>query len=553
MARLTRVTNKIFGSTASTTGDPSTGPEIGQFGSALSGDYIATDDVANIQALPAYDKGWIGSVIPSQQYPTLPEMTGVMKVMSYQTGYLMQEGIPEWDTNTTYYKGSLVKFINGDDINIYQSLIDDNNALITDTNSWTLWLFANPNLNNLTQDGYTKLNCYPATCVNGKINTSTGYPDLLINNSTSVGFKVSDFNGSYMPIDVIFPTGEPKRFTTLSSYNMTGKASGTYNLYIDKEGTIRAFKNNNYSSRKTPGGGTINVRYETRTRYYDVSFTRPNLSSNGTMGGNSFACEGAANSSSPAWKAFDDDTSSTGWVSNTTNTGSITFYSPTPLKISNLTLKGYATNVNTRVPKNGIIYASNTNDNFVQVGSFSNNTSKVFSVSCNTNNNYYKYYKISITANTNSGYAPGLYDIAINAVYQQSETYQEKIVEVVGSSLATNDVWLDTSTKPYTMYQYDGADFNQVEWVRIPQQVVWGGSAITSFKVARSYNANGWDEELSTPDLERPTTLTSGVQFTAPYSGWVLNYSLAQSYYLERGFTYTPNSSGYTFYPIKGV
>lgn len=109
MTRLKRITNKIFGNTASTTGSPDTGAEIGQFGSAKAGTYNATADVETIQALPAYEQGWIGAVIPNQQYPTLPEMTGVNKVLSYQTGYLMQEGIPEWDSGTTYYKNSIVK------------------------------------------------------------------------------------------------------------------------------------------------------------------------------------------------------------------------------------------------------------------------------------------------------------------------------------------------------------------------------------------------------------------------------------------------------------
>ena len=110
MTRLKRITNKIFGNTASTTGSPDTGAEIGQFGSAKAGTYNATADVETIQALPAYEQGWIGAVIPDQQYPTLPEMTGVNKVLSYQTGYLMQEGIPEWDSGTTYYKNSIVKY-----------------------------------------------------------------------------------------------------------------------------------------------------------------------------------------------------------------------------------------------------------------------------------------------------------------------------------------------------------------------------------------------------------------------------------------------------------
>ena len=111
MTRLKRVTNKIFGATASTIDDPTYGPEIGQFGSAKLGTYNATDDVAQIQGLSAWDNGWIDAVIPDQQYPTLPEMTGVGKVFSYQTSYLMQEGIAEWDSATEYCKDSIVKYV----------------------------------------------------------------------------------------------------------------------------------------------------------------------------------------------------------------------------------------------------------------------------------------------------------------------------------------------------------------------------------------------------------------------------------------------------------
>lgn len=136
--RLTRVTNKIFGETADIIGSEETGAEIGQFGSAKAGTYNATGDVATIQGLDAWKKGWIEGVIPNMQYPTLPEMTGVHKVLSYQTGYLMQEGIAEYDSETNYCTGSWVKAQDDNGVySIYESLVDDNkgNAL-TDVSKW---------------------------------------------------------------------------------------------------------------------------------------------------------------------------------------------------------------------------------------------------------------------------------------------------------------------------------------------------------------------------------------------------------------------------------
>lgn len=122
MTNLTRVTGKVFGETASPTGDVNNGPYIGQFGSAKAGTYNGTDDVATIQSLPAWSNGFIDAVTPSQQFPTLPEMTGFGKVLSYQNAYLLQKGVAEWEGNTTYYTTSYCQYLGC----IYRSKIDDN-------------------------------------------------------------------------------------------------------------------------------------------------------------------------------------------------------------------------------------------------------------------------------------------------------------------------------------------------------------------------------------------------------------------------------------------
>ena len=49
MAKLNRVTGKVFGATASPTGDVNNGAYIGQFGSAQAGTFVGTDDIATIQ------------------------------------------------------------------------------------------------------------------------------------------------------------------------------------------------------------------------------------------------------------------------------------------------------------------------------------------------------------------------------------------------------------------------------------------------------------------------------------------------------------------------
>lgn len=131
MAKLSRVTAKVFGETATATGSD---PSIGQFGSAKAGTYNGTGDVATIQGLSAWSNGWIDAVTPTQQFPTLPEMTGVHKVLSYQNAYLLQQGIPEWDSGTTYYTNGFCSKAG----KIYISQSDDNinHDPESDTTNW---------------------------------------------------------------------------------------------------------------------------------------------------------------------------------------------------------------------------------------------------------------------------------------------------------------------------------------------------------------------------------------------------------------------------------
>lgn len=135
MSKLTRLTGKLFGETASPTGDQQYGPYIGQFGSAKIGTYNGTGDVATIQSLPAWANGFIDAVTPQNQYPPLPEMTGVNKVLSYQENYLLQSGMAEWDENTDYYIGNFCR-VNDQ---LYVSLVDNNIGnypIDDDSGSW---------------------------------------------------------------------------------------------------------------------------------------------------------------------------------------------------------------------------------------------------------------------------------------------------------------------------------------------------------------------------------------------------------------------------------
>ena len=130
MAKLARVLGKVFAGSAPL-------DEIGQFGSALAGNPTNTQDVATIQSLPAYSEGWGKGVISSRNYPPIEEVNGVLKTISYQTCYLLQEGIPEYDSNTEYSNTSIVKSISGTRLNFYISLQNNNiGHPLSDTTYW---------------------------------------------------------------------------------------------------------------------------------------------------------------------------------------------------------------------------------------------------------------------------------------------------------------------------------------------------------------------------------------------------------------------------------
>ena len=136
MATLTRVTGKVFAGDVPIT-------QVGQFGSAYTGTPNPTTDVATIQALAAYTKGWGSAVISSRNFPPIEEVNGVLKTISYQGCYLLQEGIPEYDIGTEYSNTSIVKSINDDKINFYLSLENNNigNSL-TNTTYWKSFDYA---------------------------------------------------------------------------------------------------------------------------------------------------------------------------------------------------------------------------------------------------------------------------------------------------------------------------------------------------------------------------------------------------------------------------
>lgn len=129
MAKITRATQKQFGSSAGV----NQMAEFGSFAAATPARYSgATITPAIIQALSNFTGGWFAAV-DGENAPTIEDMNALCYLYAYQLGYLLQEGVAEYDAATTYFIGSIVN--DGTGI-LFISLTDNNigNALTSTTN-----------------------------------------------------------------------------------------------------------------------------------------------------------------------------------------------------------------------------------------------------------------------------------------------------------------------------------------------------------------------------------------------------------------------------------
>jgi hypothetical protein len=129
---LTRYIQKIFAST-------SAADQIKKFGSLAAGAPANATTPAEVQELSNYLGGWPAAVLLNNS-PALEDMNALQYLFSYQLAYLMQKGIAEWETGTTYYTGDIVRDSSG---RIFISLADSNQGnAVTDQTKWKRY---NPN------------------------------------------------------------------------------------------------------------------------------------------------------------------------------------------------------------------------------------------------------------------------------------------------------------------------------------------------------------------------------------------------------------------------
>lgn len=136
MAKIPRKTQKIF---ALNPVKPNS-----EFGAIQDGGINPSQDLDVLQQNDAWEDGWASATAsPPFDIPPLNDFQTLDYVETSQIAYILQEGIPEYDTGTNYAEKSIVKQIGTYDL--YGSVINDNkgNALPSAGASDDNWEFLN--------------------------------------------------------------------------------------------------------------------------------------------------------------------------------------------------------------------------------------------------------------------------------------------------------------------------------------------------------------------------------------------------------------------------
>ena len=245
-----------------------------------------------------------------------------------------------------------------------------------------------------TQTGITegaRINITADLTTSSKITLSTGVTGLTVTATVDgVAFSmVEESSGNY----VIKVVGSG----TTIDYSINGGSN-----YMDKSGTI------------TTTGSDITESI-TLTPAIDTTWIRPNLTTDGILGGSSFAVKdvGAGTSTSTyAWRAV-DKSATTYWNGDTPSFGSKTyiFYNPDALRVTEIVYNYYNS---TSSASAIVIQGSNDNSNWADITSTYSGSNATYT-STLTNDKYYKYYKLTFTPRSNK---VRVSDMAITATYK---------------------------------------------------------------------------------------------------------------------------------------
>ena len=180
-------------------------------------------------------------------------------------------------------------------------------------------------------------------------------------------------------------------------------SSGVYRFYTNGNGqTFNYTMGESATTRETSGTFTLTGSAMDTTLTPDpkqwVTFVRPNLSADGTIGGDAFAVWSSGTystaASRQAWRAVDGNTSSSYyWYSKNESNPIYEFYNPYPIKVASLTF--YWTTAS-YCAKSFVLDVSNDGSTWTSLGTF--NLTVAATATANINSaNAYKYYRMTFT------------------------------------------------------------------------------------------------------------------------------------------------------------
>ena len=254
---LKRVTGAVFAGNAALT-------NLGEFGSAADGQGInptnpvdPTDPSIEEQIqTTAYEEGWTEAVVTSKNFPPVEEVNGVLRTISYQACYLLQEGIPVWDANTEYSNTSIVKVINGDQLDFYLSK-QTQSGNIPQADDGTNWVKAI-----ITGDREI-----------GVPQITLDFTSSLPNNCVDLVGQQESITGDYSQLYSIYGT----------TYNDGTETAGNFRLPDFRGRAIYGGSTAGYISEGLPNLGTTIVADGSHTHTNTVTTTGAHTHTRGTM------------------------------------------------------------------------------------------------------------------------------------------------------------------------------------------------------------------------------------------------------------------------------
>ncbi len=222
MAKILRKAAKVFASGAGVN-------QIAQFGSLAAGSPAFTTDPDVIQALSNYLTGWFGAVIGANS-PAEEDMNAILYLLSYQVAYLLQTGIGEWNSTTTYYIGSFVS----SGSKIYVSLTDTNlNHAVTDATNWKP-------VGGALYDPGVQTSAYSLGWINDqgvvRLDSTGGVFNLQLPNPTTTPgllVKLKDVGGGCNAYPITLVRFSTEKIEELAANFLLDSCFGTWSLYCD--------------------------------------------------------------------------------------------------------------------------------------------------------------------------------------------------------------------------------------------------------------------------------------------------------------------------------